>query len=99
MSHDHVGADLGQLATLRQLFDAKAAEVDEIVQAVSAAVGPPGGQGSVRWEGQVAERFRQDWGSTFVPNLRRVGEALRESAGYVEQNRQNISQALNGTVA
>ena len=23
---------------------------------------------------------------------------LRESAGYVERNRQNISQALNGTV-
>jgi len=98
MSHDQVGASLSQLATLRQLFESKASEVDQIVHSVSASVGPTGGQGSVRWDGQVAERFRQDWSSTFVPNLQRVAEALRESAGYVERNRQNISQALNGTV-
>ena len=51
----------------------------------------------MRWEGRVADRFRQDWNQTFAPGLRRLTEALRESATYVERNRQNISQALNGT--
>lgn len=96
MSFDTVGANITQLGTLRQLFDQKAAEVDELIRQVSTAVGTPGGQGAVHWEGQVAERFRGDWNSTFVPNLRRLGEALHESAAYVERNRQNIDQVLNG---
>lgn len=96
MSFDTVGANISQLGSLRQLFDQKAAEVDDLVRQVSAAVGGPGGQGSVHWEGQVAERFRQDWTTTFVPNLRRLSEALHESAGYVERNRQSIDQVLNG---
>jgi hypothetical protein len=97
MPFDQVSADLGQLATLRRLFERDAGELDRLIHEISAAVGPSGGQGSVRWEGRVADRFRQDWNATFVPGLRRLTEALRESATYVERNRQNISQALNGT--
>jgi uncharacterized protein YukE len=96
MSFDTVGANITQLGTLRQLFDQKAAEVDDLIRQISSAVGEAGGRGAVHWEGQVAERFRQDWTSTFVPNLRRLGEALHESAGYVERNRQSIDQVLNG---
>ena len=96
---DHVAANISQMATLRQLFERKAADVDALVREVSAAVGEAGGRGSVQWEGQVAERFRQEWGASFVPNLRRLGEALQQHAAYVEANRQNISQALNGTSA
>ena len=97
MAFDQVGADLGQLATLRRLFERDAAELERLVQEISAAVGTAGGQGSVRWEGRVADHFRQDWSHTFAPGLRRLTDALRESATYVERNRQNISQALNGT--
>jgi hypothetical protein len=97
MPFDHVGADLGQLATLRRLFERDAGELERLVHEISAAVGPAGGQGSVVWTGQVAERFRQDWNQTFAPGLRRLTEAMRESAVYVERNRQNISQVLNGT--
>jgi len=97
MPHDQVGADLTQLAVLARLFQRDAGEVEHLVAEISAAVGPAGGQGSVRWEGRVADRFRQDWHQTFAPGLRRLAEALRESATYVERNRQNISQALNGT--
>ena len=97
MPFDQVGADLGQLATLRRLFERDAGELERLVQEISAAVGPPGAQGTVRWEGRVADRFRQDWNQTFAPGLRRLTDALRESATYVEHNRQNISQALNGT--
>jgi hypothetical protein len=97
MSFDQVGADLGQLATLRRLFERDAGELERLVHEISAAVGPAGGQGSVRWDGRVADRFRQDWNQTFAPGLRRLTEALRESAVYVERNRQNISQALNGS--
>jgi hypothetical protein len=99
MSFDTVGANITQLATLRQLFDQRAAEVDDLIRQISGAVGTPGGQGAVHWEGQVAERFRQDWTSTFVPSLRRLGEALHESAGYVERNRQSIDQVLNGVAS
>ena len=97
MAFDQVGADLGQLATLRRLFERDAGELERLVQEISVAVGPAGGQGSVRWDGRVADRFRQDWNQTFAPGLRRLTDALRESATYVERNRQNISQALNGT--
>jgi hypothetical protein len=97
MSFDTVGANITQLGTLRQLFDQKATEVDELIRQVSAAVGHAGGPGSVHWEGRVADRFRSDWASTFVPNLRRVSEALHESSTYVERNRQSIDQVLNGT--
>ena len=98
MSFDHVGASLSQLGTLRQLFDQKAGEIDSLIAEIGTAVGPAGGQGSVHWEGQVAERFRQDWHHTFVPGLRRLLDSLHESGAYIEQNRQNISQALNGSV-
>ena len=94
-----VGADIAQLAVLRQLFERKAAEVDQLIGEISAAVGGPGAQGSVRWEGQVAERFRQEWAGSFVPSLRKLIEALHENGAYIERNRQNISQALNGTSA
>ena len=97
MAFDQVGADLGQLATLRRLFERDAGELERLIQEISAAVGPAGGHGSVRWDGRVADRFRQDWNQTFAPGLRRLTDALRESATYVERNRQNISQALNGT--
>jgi len=96
MASTQVGADIGQLAVLRQLFDTKATEVEALIHEISTSVGDPGGRGSVHWEGQVADRFRQDWGGTFVPSLRQLIEALREHAAYVERNRQNISQALNG---
>ena len=94
-----VGADIGQLAVLRQLFERKAAEVDQLIGEISAAVGGPGAQGSVRWEGQVAERFRQEWSASFVPGLRQLIESLHSNGAYIERNRQNISQALNGTAA
>jgi hypothetical protein len=97
MPFDQVGADLGQLATLRRLFERDAGELERLIHEISAAVGPAGGQGSVRWDGLVADRFRQDWNQSFAPGLRRLTDALRESAVYVERNRQNISQALNGT--
>ncbi len=97
MPFDQVGADLGQLATLRRLFERDAGELERLVLEISTAVGPAGGQGTVLWDGMVADRFRQDWNQTFAPGLRRLTDALRESAVYIERNRQNISQALNGT--
>ena len=93
---DHVGATISQLAGLNQLFHRKATEVEHLIAEINAAVGSPGGRGSVHWEGQVAERFRHEWSSSFVPNLRRLIEALQQSGTYVERNRQSISQVLNG---
>ena len=99
MASTQVGADIAQLAALRQLFEAKATEVEALIHEISSSVGEAGGRGSVHWEGQVADRFRQEWGGTFVPSLRQLIEAFREHAAYVERNRQNISQALNGVGA
>ena len=93
---DNVGATISQLAGLHQLFQRKAGEVELLISEITTAVGSPGGRGAVHWEGQVAERFRQEWTGSFVPNLRRLIEALQESGAYVERNRQSISQVLNG---
>lgn len=99
MPSSQVGADIAQLGALRQLFHAKASEVEALVHEISASVGEAGGRGSVHWEGHVADRFRQEWSGTFVPSLRQLVAALEEHAAYVERNRQNISQALNGAGA
>jgi hypothetical protein len=99
MATTHVGADISQLAALRQQLEAKAGEVEALIHEISGAVGEPGATGSVHWQGQVADQFRLEWSGTFVPGLRRLAESLREHAAYVERNRQNISQALNGAAA
>ena len=45
MPFDQVGADLGQLATLRRLFERDAGELERLIQEISAAVGPAGTSG------------------------------------------------------
>ncbi len=50
----------------------------------------------MHWQGQVADRFRHEWESVFVPNLRHLTEALHDQARYVDENRRRANLVLNG---
>ncbi len=94
-----VGANLDQMRQLSQRFDAKAAEVDQLVTELSNLIGSGGAMGSVFWQGHLADRFRSDWDSVYVRNLRQLSQALREQARYVDENRRRTNAVLNGVDA
>ena len=96
MSQTQVGANLTQMSELSRQFDVKAAEVEELIASLSRLVGSGGAMGSVFWQGQVADRFRADWESVYVRNLRQLAEALRQQARYVDDNRRRSNLVLNG---
>ena len=81
-----LGGDLAQLDALRSTFGNQVQAVDALRGAVDGALG------STQWTGPAADRFRNEWASTFVPALRRLQEALSENASIV-QNRRDAIQA------
>lgn len=94
-----VGANLDQMRQLSHRFDAKAADVDQLVTELSNLVGSGGSMGAVFWQGQLADRFRADWESAYVRNLRQLSQALREQARYVDESRRRTNAVLNGVDA
>lgn len=93
---DTVGMNLTQMAALQQAFEARAAEVERLVAELGGLVGTGGGPGAVHWVGRVADQFRAEWDGTYVPNLRRLSEALREQARWVGEQRRRSNLVLNG---
>lgn len=81
-----LGGDLAQLDALRSTFGNQVQAVDALRGAVDGALG------STQWTGPAADRFRNEWASTFVPALRRLQDALTENASIV-QNRRDAIQA------
>ena len=96
MSADTVGANLAQLTDLQRTFDAKAAQVEQLISEVSALVGGAGSPGAVHWQGRIADQFRVEWDTVYVKNLRQLVAALQEQARYVNENRRRSNLALNG---
>ncbi|MBI2705946.1 MAG: hypothetical protein HYX32_11755 [Actinobacteria bacterium] len=96
MPLDTVGANLAQLTELQRAFDAKAAQVDQLIVEISALVGGAGAPGSVNWQGRIADQFRTEWDTVYVKNLRQLVAALQEQARYVNENRRRSNLALNG---
>ena len=95
-SNDTVGANLSQLAELQRTFERKAAEVEQLIGEVSRLVGSSGAPGAVHWQGRLADRFRSEWDSVYVRNLRQLVEALRDQSRYVDENRRRSNLVLNG---
>jgi uncharacterized protein YukE len=93
---NQVGADLEQMVELARRFDAKAAEVDQLVADLSRLIGSGGAMGAVYWQGQLADRFRTEWDGVYVRNLRELAEALRAQSRYVDDNRRRSNLVLNG---
>ena len=82
-----MGGDLAQLDSLRRTFTDQSQAVDVLRGAVDGALG------STQWTGPAADRFRNEWASTFVPALRRLQEALNENASVVQNRREAIQTA------
>ena len=82
-----MGGDLAQLDVLRKTFTDQVQAVEALRGAVDGALG------STQWTGPAADRFRSEWGSSFVPALRRLQEALTENASVVSNRREAIQAA------
>ena len=84
-----MGGDLGQLDALRKTF------LDQVqtVEALRGAI--DGVLGSTQWTGPAADRFRSEWAGQFVPNLRRLQDALSENAAVVQSRRAAIETATH----
>ena len=81
-----MGGDLAQLDALRKTFGDQVQAVEVLRGAIDGALG------STQWTGPAADRFRNEWGSTFVPALRRLQDALTEN-GTIVANRRDAIQA------
>ena len=82
-----MGGDLAQLDSLRRTFTDQVQAVDVLRGAVDGALG------STQWTGPAADRFRNEWASSFVPALRRLQDALSENALVVQNRREAIQTA------
>ena len=82
-----MGGDLAQLDALRKIFTDQVQAVDVLRGAVDGTLG------STQWTGPAADRFRNEWASTFVPALRRLQDALTENASVVQNRREAIQTA------
>ena len=84
-----MGSDLAQLDVLRKTFGDQVQAVEGLRAAVDGALG------STQWTGPAADRFRNEWGGSFVPGLRRLQEALTENASIVANRREAIQTATS----
>ncbi|MHB8959300.1 MAG: WXG100 family type VII secretion target [Candidatus Limnocylindrales bacterium] len=82
-----IGADIQQMSSLTSSFNKQSAQVDALISAIN------GQLGALWWEGPAAAKFRDQWTSQFVPNLRSLSEALRAAGSDVENRRQRIEAA------
>jgi uncharacterized protein YukE len=98
-STDLVGVNLTQMVQLQQTFESRAAQIDELIAAISNLVGTAGAPGSVHWQGKLADDFRAEWDAVYVKNLRQLVEALHDQARYVNENRRRSNLVLNGVDA
>ena len=96
---DLVGVNLTQMVELQQTFEARAAQIDELIAAVSNLVGTAGAPGAVHWQGRLADDFRAQWDAVYVKNLRQLVDALHDQARYVNENRRRSNLVLNGVDA
>lgn len=93
---DMVGVNLSQMVELQQTFESRAAQIEDLVAAISNLVGSSGSPGAVHWVGKLADDFRVEWDSVYVKNLRQLVEALHHQAQYVNENRRRSNLVLNG---
>lgn len=82
-----VGAELGQMQSLKKSFDNNAQKSVELMTSVR------GQLDNTWWKGPAADRFRQAWTSEFEPALKKLEAALQEAGGEVERRRQALERA------
>ncbi|PQE00377.1 hypothetical protein CYL16_12205 [Mycobacterium sp. EPG1] len=77
------GADIAQLRQLSGQLNAKANDIQSIVSQLTSAIT------SVEWRGPDAERFKSDWQSQHVAQLKQVINALQNASQQASKNAQD----------
>jgi uncharacterized protein YukE len=82
-----IGAEMEQLQQLQQVFQQKAAAIDELKSAIDGQVG------GTWWVGPAADRFRDQWNGSFKPNLTQLQQALTEASAEVQRRHAALQAA------
>lgn len=82
-----IGADMGQLQSLKGTFDRESGTVAQLTGTITSQVG------ATQWQGPAADRFRQAWEGEFAPTLRRLEQALQEASAEVQRRHEALLQA------
>ena len=82
-----IGAELGQMQTLKKTFDTSAQKSVELSTSVRGALD------NTWWKGPAADRFRQAWTSEFEPALKKLDAALKEAGVEVQRRHDALQQA------
>ena len=75
-----LGMDTGQVRQLASQLNAKADDIDSIMNTLTTALG------NTQWVGNDATSFRNDWQGTHRMQLQQVATALRDAAQLATNN-------------
>jgi uncharacterized protein YukE len=84
-----VGGNLEQMLTLQRCFTSDAQAVADLRQRISTNLS------GTSWTGPAAQRFREDWNSTFVPALNQLHDALTQNSTVVRNRTDAIRTATS----
>jgi uncharacterized protein YukE len=82
-----VGADVEQLNQLAAQLNNKANDIQNVISQLTSAIN------SVEWKGNDANRFRSDWQSQYVGQLKTVVSALQTASQNAKRNAQEQQSA------
>ena len=69
-----LGADVEALDQLARRFNEEAQKIQQAISTISSQID------TTWWQGPDAERFRNNWQSSFRGQLQRIGESLGQAA-------------------
>jgi WXG100 family type VII secretion target len=90
MPAPRIRADYDNLASAANTFTTEAGQTSDLFQKVQQCVG---GLQSGGWLGQGAQAFYQEMESVVIPGMKRLSDALEQSATAVKQISQVFQQA------
>jgi uncharacterized protein YukE len=82
-----IGAELGQMQTLKKTFDTNAQKAIELMTSVRSNLE------NTFWKGPAADRFRQAWAGEFEPALKKLEAALKEAGAEVQRRHDALQRA------
>ena len=84
------GLDVQQVRDLGTNLDREADSIDQILSKLTSVLG------QTQWTGPDATQFRNDWSSSHSAALRKVGQALRDTAQLARTNANAQEQTSQG---
>ena len=82
-----IGAELGQMQSLKKTFDANSQKAIELMTAVRSSLD------NTFWKGPAADRFRQAWKGEFEPAMKKLEAALKEAGAEVQRRHDALQRA------